>query len=88
MYDPITEVPSGLRFLQTLSLCNIHITASIRMYKLSSLIQGMSVRICDGVFRDVQCCFVNLRELQLFMYGGTFCNPYHITMFLKMIILN
>jgi len=43
----------------------------------------MSTRIRDGVFRDAQYCFVNLRELQLFMYGGTFCNPYDITMFLK-----
>jgi len=43
----------------------------------------MAVRIRDGVFREAQYCFVNLRELQLFMDGAKFCNPYDITMFLK-----
>jgi len=43
----------------------------------------MAVRIRDGVFQEVQYCLMNLRELQLFMHGGKFCNPYDITMFLK-----
>ncbi|KAL5096592.1 hypothetical protein RYX36_000919, partial [Vicia faba] len=47
------------------------------------LIEGISARIRDGVFREAQYCFVNLRELQLLMEGGMFCNPYDITMFLK-----
>jgi hypothetical protein len=37
----------------------------------------------DGVFREAQYCFVNLRELQLFMDEASFCNPHDITMFLK-----
>ncbi|XP_058749778.1 putative FBD-associated F-box protein At1g61330 [Vicia villosa] len=47
------------------------------------LIEGMTARIRDGVFREAQYCFVNLKELQIFMNGTIFCNPYDIFSFLK-----
>ncbi|XP_058726038.1 putative FBD-associated F-box protein At1g61330 [Vicia villosa] len=47
------------------------------------LIEVIVASIRDGVFRDTQYYFVNLRELHLIMDGGIFCNPYDITMFLK-----
>lgn len=43
----------------------------------------MAARIHDGVFREAHYCFMNLKELQVFMNGGMFCNPYDIFMFLK-----
>ncbi|WJX26532.1 hypothetical protein P8452_15442 [Trifolium repens] len=47
------------------------------------LIEGVTARMRGGVFREAQYCFVNMRELQIFMDWGVFINPYDIMVFLK-----
>ncbi|KAJ1434797.1 Leucine-rich repeat domain superfamily [Sesbania bispinosa] len=57
----------------------------VRVLTTSALfIEALSARIRDGwLYREAQFCLLHLRELQLFMEGGSYCNPYDIVMFLK-----
>ncbi|OIV91636.1 hypothetical protein TanjilG_09048 [Lupinus angustifolius] len=45
--------------------------------------EALASRYHDGVFKESQFCFSNLKELHLIMEGAMFCNPYDIIMFLK-----
>lgn len=45
--------------------------------------EALGARIRNGEYREMLFCLPILRELQVFMEGGSFCNPYDIAVFLK-----
>ncbi|KAK7327968.1 hypothetical protein VNO77_22062 [Canavalia gladiata] len=78
--------PSGYRtYLQaplleqlTSDICNVTLLSTSAL-----LPEGLTARHRGSDFREADYCFLNLREFQLFMEGGLFCNPYDIIMFIK-----
>ncbi|CAB4306340.1 unnamed protein product [Prunus armeniaca] len=49
----------------------------------STFLEGLSPRIVDGVLREKQVSFRNLKELQLIMENPSYCNAGDIASFLK-----
>ncbi|KAL4628819.1 hypothetical protein ACB092_05G265800 [Castanea dentata] len=49
----------------------------------SAFLEGLTTRIRDGAFRDLQFRLWNLKEFQLFMEGTSYCNLFDIASFLK-----
>ncbi|TKY71627.1 putative FBD-associated F-box protein [Spatholobus suberectus] len=47
------------------------------------VLEALTARFRRGVFGEACYGFSNLKELQLIMDGGLFCNPYDIVMFMK-----
>ncbi|XP_061363061.1 putative FBD-associated F-box protein At1g61330 [Gastrolobium bilobum] len=57
---------------------------NVRVLTASALfLEALAARVRDGIFGEAKFRLWSLRELQLFMEGGIFCNPYDIVMFLK-----
>nr|KYP63000.1 Putative FBD-associated F-box protein At1g61330 family [Cajanus cajan] len=44
--------------------------------------EALTTKFRRGVFGEANYSFLNLKELQLMMEGGLFCNPYDIVMFM------
>ncbi|XP_054790302.1 putative FBD-associated F-box protein At1g61330 [Prosopis cineraria] len=49
----------------------------------SNFIEPLAPRVRDGEYREAYFCLALLKELQIIMEGGLFCNPYDIAVFLK-----
>ncbi|KAK9267894.1 hypothetical protein L1049_010331 [Liquidambar formosana] len=49
----------------------------------STFLEGLCSNTVDGELREMQFSLWNLKEFQLFMEGGSYCNPFDIVSFLK-----